>query len=85
MFCFRSVSRKRAAATKSDASVLKHETGGVLSPVPETRVTCASVDTLDNSGIAATPALKKKRKLYKQTPQLSEVRQQSVPKNQTYL
>ena len=57
--------------------MLKPDTG-VLSPVPESRVQEARVtsdnnESRDNETIAATPAMKKKRKLYKQTPQLSEV------------
>ena len=59
---FRSVSRKRTAATRSETSVLKEK---LLSPVPEGE---KSVDSL-----SATPATKKKRKLYTTSSQHSQV------------
>ena len=43
-----------------------------LSPVPEAAASHNS--SRDISSVGATPVQKKKRKLYKQTPQLSEVR-----------
>ena len=66
------MSRKRGAAAKAEASVLKESQLLALSPVPEAAASHNS--SRDISSVGATPVQKKKRKLYKQTPQLSEVR-----------
>ena len=63
----RSISRKRIASSKAESSLLKESLAAPLSPVPEL---ASGVNT---SSVEATPLQKKKRKLYKQTPQLSEV------------
>ena len=65
------VSRKRAATNKTEASILKETQISALSPVPEAGVSHNSSRDISNVGV--TPVQKKKRKLYKQTPQLSEV------------
>eukprot|EP00092_Neocalanus_flemingeri_P032334 GFUD01035153.1.p1 GENE.GFUD01035153.1~~GFUD01035153.1.p1 ORF type:complete len:1912 (+),score=653.09 GFUD01035153.1:74-5809(+) len=67
----RSVSRKRPISSRSDASVLKEKQSFMLSPVPEGQRSGNS--SKDNSMIAMTPALKKKRKLCSMTPQHSEM------------
>ena len=65
---FRSIFCKRTASSKVDASVLKESLAAPLSPMPE-----LSTGTGDLSNVGVTPIQKKKMKLYKQTPQLSEV------------
>ena len=61
-------SSARTASSKVDASVLKESLAAPLSPMPE-----LSTGTGDLSNVGVTPIQKKKMKLYKQTPQLSEV------------
>ena len=68
---FRSTSRKRTASSKAEASVLKESLAAPLSPVPE--LSAGHNSSRDLSSVGVTPIQKKKRKLYKQTPQLSEV------------
>ena len=65
------MSRKRGATNKTEASILKETQISALSPVPEAGVSHNSSRDISNVGV--TPVQKKKRKLYKQTPQLSEV------------
>ena len=60
-------SSARTASSKVDASVLKESLAAPLSPMPE-----LSTGTGDLSNVGVTP-IQKKMKLYKQTPQLSEV------------
>ena len=67
----RSTSRKRTASSKTEASVLKESLAAPLSPVPE--LSAGHNSSRDLSSVGVTPIQKKKRKLYKQTPQLSEV------------
>ena len=74
----RSVSRKRVAATRSETSVVKEK---LLSPVPEGKqeglernsLTFLSPGEKSVESLSSTPAMKKKRKLYSQTSQHSEV------------
>ena len=70
---FRSISRKRTASSKAEASVLKESLAAPLSPVPELSSGAGHNSSRDLSSVGITPIQKKKRKLYKQTPQLSEV------------
>ena len=70
---FRSISRKRTASSKAEASVLKESLAAPLSPVPELSTGAGHNSSRDLSSVGVTPIQKKKRKLYKQTPQLSEV------------
>ena len=70
---YRSTSRKRTASSKAEASVLKESLAAPLSPVPELSTGTGHNSSRDLSSVGVTPIQKKKRKLYKQTPQLSEV------------
>merc|ERR1711973_505086 len=67
----RSTSRKRAVSSRTEASILRESQVSQLSPVPE-QSHVSHVSDGHVSSVAATPVQKKKRKLYKQTPQLSE-------------
>jgi len=68
----RSTSRKRGVSSRAEATVLRESQVSQLSPVPE-QSQVSHVSDGHVSSVAATPVQKKKRKLCKQTPQLSEV------------
>ena len=53
--------------------MLKESLAAPLSPVPELSTGAGHNSSRDLSSVGVTPIQKKKRKLYKQTPQLSEV------------